>query len=226
MEMLGWILSARNHTLRLERQLRELEADEEAHSFDEATRLERRGDRIRLAGPWGDEELELPFREFCTAAQEFLDWMRSQPALGSEDTFVVLADWLSGSITLEAAAWRMRTLFGAVAWTREMPTIETERRLSALAEEFAGPLGEPETAERLASMLANRIRVGQQDPRTGALAIARLAPLLGNRGTERAAAIRDFSQLARAVRDTQGHVSLVAELELRIVGAAIVLART
>jgi hypothetical protein len=198
-QTLGWFLSHRNMTLELERTLAVLRREPEAWSADNATFADRRNELIAVGGDWdNDKEFELPFAEFCSAAVEFLDWIRSGPPAGTYDRWVVFAARLAGAIEVDE---------------------ELERLLIA----ELGPVDAPETVVKLAWTLATSVANRETDPRVGAAAIAQLAPLTADVQTKRAQLIQPFVELAAAARDAEGRPLLVADIEHRIAAAAALL---
>lgn len=213
-QVLGWSLSNRNMTLGLERMLADLRSDDDASSGNLATRAYRSGELVRLCGEWGPEEIELPLSEFCTAAEEFLEWIRSQPAAKSHDMWVVLASWLVGGITADDAARQLHT----------RPGEDSETLLRRLVARF-GDEGRQETFENLASTIAVSVANLEIDPRVGAAAIAGLAAGMTDANTELALLIQPFVALSATARDAEGRPALVAEAEHRIAAAAAQLGR-
>jgi hypothetical protein len=198
-QTLGWFLSHRNMTLELERTLAVLRRDPEAWSADNATFADRRNELIAVGGDWdNDEQFELPFAEFCSAAEAFLEWIRSRPPAGTDDRFVLFAGWLAGAIDLDD---------------------ELKRQLIA----ELGPADAQETVETLAWTLATSVANRGTDPRVGAAALAQLAPLAADVQTKRAQLIQPFVELAAAARDAEGRPALVADIEHRIAAAAALL---
>jgi hypothetical protein len=167
----------------------------------------------------GREEIELPFSEFEAAAEEFLTWIRGQPAAPSDDLWVVLAWWLAGAITVDEAIRRLGTMDRMEAAGHPMRREDADAYLRKLAERFGGQ-GRPETLERLACTLAMSIANLEIDPRAGAAAIAQLATGLPDRRTRSASLIRSFVALSAASDDAEGRPAGVAEVEHRIAAAA------
>lgn len=169
-------------TLGLEEMLADLRSGDDASSGNLAARAYRSGELVRLCGEWGPEKMESPLSEFCTAAEEFLEWIRSQPAAESHDMWVVLASWLVGGIADDDAARKLHTRHGE----------DSETLLRRLVERF-GHEGRQETFENLASTIAVSATNLEIDPRVGAAAIAGLASGRTDANTELASLIQPSS---------------------------------
>ena len=219
-ELLGTFLGDWNNPIRLEGMIRTLAQDDDAYVADNACRADRAGDSIAVChDAYVDEVLDLPFAAFRSAAQDFLDWMRSQAPATSNRLQIVVADWLSGGVEAREAILRIGGLYAQEAFREPLSDDGARRRMEELVARI-GPVGAQETLEKLAQHVAHTVDSLAVDPRYGAAVIARLAGRLEDDRTERARLMAPFVPLDRDARAALGKRELVADLEHRIRAAA------
>jgi hypothetical protein len=223
-ELLGTFLNSWDNPIRLEGMIRTLSQDGDAYVADNACRADRAGDSIVVShDAHVDEVLDLPFAAFESAAQDFLDWMRSQAPATSNRLELVLADWLAGGVEARKAILRIGGAFAREAFWEPLSDDGAKQRMDELVGRI-GPVDAQETLEKLAQLVAQTVERLEVDPRYGAAVIARLAGRLEDDRTERGRLMAPFVPLDRDARAALGKRELVADVEHRIRTAADALA--